>query len=70
MAGIKDCGQELEVHKQNTRTGQRETRTIKTHEGAWKQVKTIRDQGRRQTGDTKGRASDLKQRRVTFKNKP
>ena len=41
----------------------------KTHQGDWKQVKTIRDQGRHHTGDTKEGQATWNQRRVTFQNK-
>ena len=37
--------------------------------GGLTQVETIRDQGRRQTSDTRGRESDLNKRGVTFQNK-
>ena len=38
----------------------------KTLEGNGTQVETIRDQGRCQTSDTRGRASDLKQEESYF----
>ena len=55
-----DSGERLGCMKETLWYNTKGDADCKTLEGNRKQVETIRDQGRHQTGDAWGRASDLK----------